>query len=99
MGYLPSVQYAPFYIADQRGYFADEGLELEFDYAFETDGVALVGAGELPFSLASGEQVLLARQQGLPIVYVMGWWQDFPVAIARFKRAASTRRPICEAAR
>jgi NitT/TauT family transport system substrate-binding protein len=82
MGYLPSVQYAPFYVADARGYFADEGLELEFDYAFETDGVKLVGAGELPFSLASGEQVLLARQQDLPVVYVFGWWQDYPVAIA-----------------
>ena len=82
MGYLPSVQFAPFYVADARGYFAEEGLDLEFDYAFETDGVQLVGAEEVPFSLASGEQVLLARQQGLPIVYVFGWWQDYPVAIA-----------------
>lgn len=81
MGFIADPQYAPFYVAVDKGYYAEEGFEIEFDYGFETDGIALVGANELQFAIVSGEQVVLARAQELPVVYVLEWFQRFPIAI------------------
>jgi NitT/TauT family transport system substrate-binding protein len=81
MGYVANVQFTPFYIAQEREYFQKAGFDVSFDYRWETDGIQLVAAGEIPFSIASGDQVIQARSQGLPVVAVAAWYQRFPVAI------------------
>ena len=92
MGYIPDPQFAPFYVAVDKGYFAEEGLNIEFDYSFETDGIALVGANEVPFAVVSGEQVILARAEGLPVVFVTQWFQRFPIVVVS-KEASGIASP------
>ena len=44
LGFIPSVQFAQFYLAQQKGYYADAGLDVEFQNKIDPDLITLVGA-------------------------------------------------------
>lgn len=92
LGYIPDVQFAPFYVGIARGLFAERGIELGIQHRQETDAAKLLATDEIHFAVISGEQVLLGRQQGLPLVYVFEWYERFPVAVAA-KQSSGIRRP------
>jgi NitT/TauT family transport system substrate-binding protein len=81
LGYIPSVQFAPFYVARAKGFFAEQGLDVQFQHGIETDFLKLVGVNQMQFAVGSGEQVILGRSQGLPLTYVLAWYNQFPVAV------------------
>ncbi len=82
MGYIPNVQYAPFFVADEKGYFAQEGIKVNYNWGFEFDGVKLVGANQADFAIVTGDQILQARAQNIPLVYIGNWYNAFPISVA-----------------
>ncbi len=78
LGYIPSVQFAPFYLADQAGYYADAGLAVTLQNATDPDLITKIGAGAVDVGLGDGTSVIPAVSQGIPIVYTATIYGTFP---------------------
>ncbi|GAB1420895.1 ABC transporter substrate-binding protein [Anaerolineales bacterium] len=79
--YIPNIQFAPTYVAIAKGYFAEQGLEIQVEHLNEPDVVDLVASGQANFRIVSGEQLIHARAQGRPVVSVYEWFQQYPVGV------------------
>ena len=78
LGYIPSVQFAPFYLADRNGYYRDAGLQVTFQNGQDADIVPLVGQGKLDIGIADGTSVIPAVDHAIPIRYVATVYARFP---------------------
>lgn len=81
LGYLPDVQFAPFYLAEVEGLYEAQGLEVEFQHGFVTELYPLLAQGKLEFVVGDAEDVIALRtqdEQGAPFKYVMAMYQQVP---------------------
>ena len=84
LGYIPGVQFAPFYLAEQSGAYAAAGLDVTIQNQIDPDLISLVGSGGLDLALADGTSMIPAVSQGIPVRYLATIYGVLPnVVIAR----------------
>lgn len=87
LGYIPSVQFAQFYFADQAGYYRDAGLEVTFQNQIDPELITLVGLGAVDIGMGDGTSIVPARSQGIPVRYAATIYAQFPSIV--FAKASS----------
>lgn len=67
--------YAPMYIAKEKGYFKEQGLDVDFYYAAAAEIVKNVATGNVQFGFPNADSVILAKSQGIPVKVVNTTYQ------------------------
>ena len=57
-GFIPNVQFAPYYLAQDRGYYADEGLDVTIQNGANANALAQVGSGGIDFAITGGDALV-----------------------------------------
>jgi NitT/TauT family transport system substrate-binding protein len=78
LGYIPSVQFAQFYLADEAGYYADAGLDVTFQNKVDPELITLIGQGQVDIGMGDGTSLIPAVSQGIPVVYGATIYSRFP---------------------
>jgi ABC-type nitrate/sulfonate/bicarbonate transport systems, periplasmic components len=83
LGYNPDIQFAPFYVALNKGYYRDAGLDVTLNHGIVTDLIGTMVAGKSTFVFASGDELLEAHDKdtSLQAVDVATIFQRYPVSI------------------
>lgn len=80
--YIPNVQFSPVYVAEDEGIYRAAGLDISVRHHGGDEGLfTALMAGEEDMVLASGDEVYQAREQGMDLVAVGSYYQQYPVTI------------------
>ncbi len=94
LGYIPSVQFAQFYLAQQAGYYREAGLEVTFQNKIDPELITLVGQGAVDVAIADGTSLIPAVSQGIPVRYLATIYAKFPNVV--FGKASSGIRATAD---
>lgn len=70
LDWTPNTNHTGLYVAKEKGYFKDEGLDVDIIQPGEAGADQLVAAGKAQFGISAQESITEARIQGVPIVSI-----------------------------
>jgi len=80
--YIPDVQFAPFYVALEHGYFADEGVDVTLRHHGSQESLfGALEAGKEQVVFAGGDEMMQARSAGIDVVNFATMYQEYPVVL------------------
>ncbi|MBO0783341.1 MAG: ABC transporter substrate-binding protein [Ktedonobacteraceae bacterium] len=81
LGYNPDIQFAPFYVAQSKGYYKAMGLDVTFNHGIVPDLIGSMVAGQNTFVFAGGDELLVARSKNVKGIDVATIFQKYPVSL------------------
>ncbi len=81
LGYIPDVQFAPFYLAQQSGAYRAAGLDVTLMNQNDPELITLIGQGNVDIGLGDGTSIITARSQDIPVKYAATIYADFPSVV------------------
>jgi len=82
LSYIPNVQFAPVYVAAAQGLFAKQGVDATLRHHGANEGLfTAIGLGQEQFVVADGDEALQAREQGVDLVAIASYYQQYPVRV------------------
>ena len=88
IGYIPHVQFTPLYVGIAKGFYQDEGIDLELNFGFEYDVFSLLAAGKIDVGLTDSDQLILAGAKDLGLQAIFQYYQQYPITIIARSDAA-----------
>lgn len=81
LGYIADIQFAPFYVAQSKGYYKAAGLNVTFNQGIVPNLIGSMVAGKNNFVFAGGDDTLQARDKNVKVVDVATIFQKYPVSL------------------
>ena len=93
LDWFPNPDHAPIYIAHAKGFFEEEGLDVDIMVpADPNDPLKLVAAGKVNFAISYQPSVITARSEGLPVVAI-GALVQHPLSSILYLKSSGLKTP------